>query len=136
VKLLFDENLSYRLAEALSDVYFGSAHLRNCGLRGAPDERIWQYAHESGFVIVSKDSDFSERSTLRGSPPKVIWLRIGNCTTVRAEFVLRNAVARLHVFESGAKAAWYSSIHELSKALLKKSRDSRKSRCNDRICDA
>jgi predicted nuclease of predicted toxin-antitoxin system len=103
VKLLFDENLSHRLAEALSDVYPGSAHLRNCGLRGAPDERIWQYAHENGFVIVSKDSDFSGRSSLRGSPPKVIWLRIGNCTTVRAEFVLRNAVGRLHAFESGSQ---------------------------------
>jgi predicted nuclease of predicted toxin-antitoxin system len=103
VKLLFDENLSHRLAEALSDVYPGSAHLRNCGLRGAPDERIWQYAHENGFVIVSKDSDFSERSSLRGSPPKVIWLRVGNCTTVRAEFVLRNAVARLYAFESGSQ---------------------------------
>ena len=102
MKLLFDENLSHRLAEALSDVYSGSEHLRNCGLRGASDERIWQYARENGFVIVSKDSDFSERSSLRGSPPKVIWLRIGNCTTVRAEFVSRNAVGRLHTFESGS----------------------------------
>jgi predicted nuclease of predicted toxin-antitoxin system len=103
VKLLFDENLSHRLAEALSDVYSGSEHLRNCGLRGASDERIWQYARENGFVIVLKDSDFSERSSLRGSPPKVIWLRIGNCTTVRAEFVLRNAVGRLRAFESGSE---------------------------------
>ena len=41
MKLLFDENLSHWLAEALSDVYPGSAHLGNCGLRGAQDERIW-----------------------------------------------------------------------------------------------
>jgi predicted nuclease of predicted toxin-antitoxin system len=103
VKLLFDENLSHRLAESLSEVYPDSAHLRNCGLRGAADEPIWQYARENGFVIVSKDSDFSGRSSLLGSPPKVIWLRIGNCTTVRAEFVLRNAVGRLHAFETGSE---------------------------------
>jgi predicted nuclease of predicted toxin-antitoxin system len=101
VKLLFDENLSHRLAETLSDVYPGSAHLRNCGLRGASDDRIWQYARENGFVIVSKDSDFLGRSSLLGSPPKVVWLRIGNCTTARADFVLRNSVGRLKSFEAG-----------------------------------
>jgi predicted nuclease of predicted toxin-antitoxin system len=30
----------------------------------------------------------------------VIWLRVGNCTTTRAEYVLRNAVERLHAFQS------------------------------------
>lgn len=103
MKLLFDENLSHRLAKALSDVYPGSGHLRDCGLRGASDDRVWQYAGENGFVIVSKDSDFSERSSLLGSPPKVVWLRVGNCTTTRAEFVLRNALAMLEAFEKGSE---------------------------------
>ena len=101
MKLLFDENLSHRLAKVLADIYPGSGHLRDCGLRGASDDRVWQYARENGFLIVSKDSDFSERSSLLGSPPKVVWLRVGNCTTVRAEFVLRNALARLEAFENG-----------------------------------
>ncbi|MFZ0304860.1 MAG: DUF5615 family PIN-like protein [Terracidiphilus sp.] len=100
MKLLFDENLSHRLVAALADVYPGSIHPRDCGLRGASDEKIWRYAEENGFVIVSKDSDFSQRSALLGSPPKVIWLRVGNCTTTRAEFVLRNAVEQLHAFET------------------------------------
>lgn len=98
MKLLFDENLSARLALVLGDVYPGSCHLRDCGMRGASDTRIWQYALENGFAIVSKDSDFSQRSRLMGSPPKVIWLRIGNCTTVRAEMVLRNTSARVRAF--------------------------------------
>jgi len=51
-----------------------------------PDETVWEYARQNGFDLVTKDSDFSELSVLRGSPPKVIWLRIGNCTTVRAAF--------------------------------------------------
>jgi predicted nuclease of predicted toxin-antitoxin system len=98
VKLRFDENLAPRLVAALADLYPGSVHLRDCGLRGASDTEVWQYALENGFAIVSKDSDFSQRSFLLGSPPKVIWLRIGNCTTTRAEFVLRNAAARIHAF--------------------------------------
>lgn len=99
MKLLFDENLAPRLATALLDFYPGSVHLRDCGLRGASDDEVWQYARGNGFVIVSKDSDFSQRSSLIGSPPKVIWLRIGNCTTARADLVLRNAVERLRRFE-------------------------------------
>jgi predicted nuclease of predicted toxin-antitoxin system len=67
-------------------------------LRGATDVEIWQYARDNGFVIVSKDSDFSQRSTLFGGAPKIIWLRIGNCTTTRADFVLRNTAGRIQAF--------------------------------------
>ena len=101
MKLLFDENLAPRLVAALKDIYPGSVHLRDCGLRGASDEAVWNFARENGFAIVSKDSDFSERSSLYGEPPKVVWLRIGNCTTARADFVLRNSAARLQAFETG-----------------------------------
>ncbi|HEY1159238.1 MAG TPA: DUF5615 family PIN-like protein [Terracidiphilus sp.] len=104
MKLLFDENLAPRLATALSDLYPGSVHLTDCGLRGAPDVEVWQHARENGFAIVSKDSDFARRSFLLGSPPKVIWLRIGNCTTTRADFVLRNAAARMRAFEEGEES--------------------------------
>jgi predicted nuclease of predicted toxin-antitoxin system len=100
VKLLLDENLAPRLATALSDLYPGSRHLTDCGLRGSSDDAVWQYARDNDFVIVSKDSDFSQRSALLGSPPKVIWLRVGNCTTTRADFVLRNAVTLIRAFET------------------------------------
>jgi len=98
VKLLFDENLSPRLIAALQDCYPGSLHLCDCGLRGASDTEVWQYAQENGFAIVSKDSDFAQRSLLLGGTPRVIWLRIGNCTTARADFALRNAVSRIDAF--------------------------------------
>ena len=91
MKLLFDENLSPRLAGALANVYQGSAHVHQCGLDSADDTAIWQYAKDNGFTIVSKDSDFQERSILRGSPPKVIWLRATNCTSAEIENLLRAA---------------------------------------------
>ena len=62
MKLLFDENLSYRLIAAVADIYPGSAHVREIGLLGSEDGRIWRYAAEQGFVLVSKDSDFYQRS--------------------------------------------------------------------------
>ena len=94
MKLLFDENLSYRLATQLADVYPGSVQVRDAGLLGAEDAVIWRYAVEHAFLIVSKDTDFYERSVLRGSPPKVIWLRVGNVSTrtiaglLRARYIL------------------------------------------------
>ena len=94
MKLLFDENLSYRLVGALQDLYPGSAHVRDVGLLGAEDRRIWPFAGEHGFLLVSKDSDFYQRSIVFGAPPKVIWLRIGNGPTrvvaelLRARYLL------------------------------------------------
>ena len=80
MKLLFDENLSPKLSGLLAVSFPGSTHLRDCGLKGHPDSEIWEYARVHGFMIVSKDSDFQQRSLLQGHPPKIVWLRIGNCT--------------------------------------------------------
>ena len=75
MKLLFDQNLSPRLTRLLADIYVGSVHVREVGLRDADDLAIWEYAKLQGYAIVSKDSDFQQRSLLQGAPPKFIWLR-------------------------------------------------------------
>ncbi len=80
MKLLFDENLSPKLPRLLATPFPNSAHVRECGLLGLPDEDVWEYARANGFTIVSKDSDFQQRSLLYGHPPKIVWLRIGNST--------------------------------------------------------
>jgi predicted nuclease of predicted toxin-antitoxin system len=98
VKLLFDENLSPRLAGTLADVYQGSAHVHDCGLGSADDVAVWQYAKDNGFAIVSKDSDFQERSVLFGALPKVIWLRVTNCTSAEIESLLRTALPSIRKF--------------------------------------
>ena len=81
MKLLFDHNLSYRLVLLIADRYPHSSHVRTVGLQRAPDEAVWNYAREQGLIIVSKDADFHQRSLLFGSPPKVIWIGLGNCST-------------------------------------------------------
>lgn len=98
MKLLFDENLSRHLPELLSDIYTGSAHVHDCGLGSADDIVIWHYAKDNGFAIVSKDSDFQERSILLGYPPKVIWLRATNCTSAAIETLLRGALSGITRF--------------------------------------
>jgi predicted nuclease of predicted toxin-antitoxin system len=89
VTLLFDENLSPSLCMALSDCYPNALHVRDIGLKSQPDEDVWTYAARRDLVIVTKDSDFRQRSFLYGSPPKVIWVGLGNCSTRAIERLLR-----------------------------------------------
>ncbi len=80
-RLLFDENLSPRLVGLLAESFPNSLHVDAAGLHGRPDGEIWAFARDQGFVLVSKDNDFRQLSFLRGAPPKVVWLRIGNSPT-------------------------------------------------------
>jgi predicted nuclease of predicted toxin-antitoxin system len=91
VKLLFDHNLSPKLPRRLSVLFPVSTHVADVGLERATDIDVWTYAATNAFVIVTKDSDFNDIGTLRGFPPKIIWLRLGNCTTSDVERTLRAA---------------------------------------------
>jgi predicted nuclease of predicted toxin-antitoxin system len=84
VKLLLDENLSYRLVASLQDAFPGTSHVTAEGLSSANDLEVWEFAGKNGFVIVSKDEDFSALSALRGHPPKLIKLSLGNCSNAEA----------------------------------------------------
>jgi predicted nuclease of predicted toxin-antitoxin system len=80
MKLLFDENLSPKLPRLVAASFFDSQPVRELGLKGMTDEDIWVFAKANGFKITSKDKDFYQRALLYGSPPKFVWLCIGNCT--------------------------------------------------------
>ena len=105
MKLLLDENLSPNLAQLLADLFPGSAHVGDCGLGAASDEEVWEFAKKRGFVVVSKDSDFYDRSSLLGSPPQVIWLRLGNRSTDEIEGTLRHHAVTIAAFGESAQAA-------------------------------
>jgi predicted nuclease of predicted toxin-antitoxin system len=78
LKLLLDENLSFRMVAELEVGFPESAQVTRLGLETANDRTIWGYAKKHGFTLVTQDSDFHELATLYGSPPKVIWLKCGN----------------------------------------------------------
>ena len=91
MKLLLDENISYRVVALLADAFPGSEQVRRLGLLGKTDRLIWDYARQHDFVIVTHDDDFVELSALRGAPPKVLLLRVGNSsTTALAALLLRH----------------------------------------------
>lgn len=98
MRLLFDQNLSSRLVSRLADICPDASHVGLLGLDHASDEAVWEYARTNGYVIVTKDADFNDRSVLRGFPPKVIWLRLGNCTTSQVEAAIREQQQDIEVF--------------------------------------
>jgi predicted nuclease of predicted toxin-antitoxin system len=97
VKLLFDHNLSFKLVDLLSDLYPDSSHVYKLGLDKVDDIDIWEYARANDFIIVTKDADFSDLCLLQGFPPKVVWIRRGNCKTTDIEEILRNHYADIEI---------------------------------------
>ena len=104
MKLLFDENLSFKLCRQLNDLFPGSSQVRLLGLKRADDRAIWDYAKANGFVLATLDTDFVEIASLRGAPPKIIWLRCGNQPTTAIEALLRNHAALIIEFECNKSA--------------------------------
>ena len=98
MKLLFDQNLSWRLSRNLDDIFPESIHVREISFNEAEDKEIWDYAKTNDFVIVSKDTDFQQRSLLFGHPPKIVWLRVGNCDVETIESLLRKHSVSIHTF--------------------------------------
>ncbi|HWD29879.1 MAG TPA: DUF5615 family PIN-like protein [Rhizomicrobium sp.] len=105
MKLLFDQNLSYRLCDMLADIFPGSEQTRRAALDRATDDAIWRFAAREDFTIVTLDSDFADIAALRGAPPKVVWLRCGNQPTAFVAHLLRDHAALIDGFVDDSDAA-------------------------------
>ena len=99
MKLLLDENLSDRIIYRIIDLYPDSEHVKTLGLINTDDRFIWDAAKANNFVIVSKDSDFHQRSLLYGCPPKFVYLRVGNSSTAKIVQILRDSFDTIIQFE-------------------------------------
>lgn len=107
MKLLIDQNLLPMLVDRLSDIFPGSLHVQTAGLDCADDDQIWDFARLNSFAIVSKDADYNLMSVMRGTPPKVIWLQTGNCTTAQVEALFRAACSDIEAFQSDASVGTF-----------------------------
>lgn len=92
--ILVDQNISFRLVQRVAEVFPGIRHVKSLGLTDASDLRIFMAARELGFVgVFTQDEDFYNLLLEHGTPPKVVWLRTGNCSTAYlADVVLHNAL--------------------------------------------
>ncbi len=99
MKLLFDQNLSPKLVSRFSDLFPSSDHVFFLGLDTRSDEDIREFAAKEQFTLVTKDADFGELYSLFGGPPKVIWIRRGNCSTHSVEQILRDHIDSILLLE-------------------------------------
>ena len=106
MKLRIDHNLSLRLVRKLEDLFPSSVHVRSLQLGRANDDVVWHCALDHGLTIVSKDADFHQLSFVRGHPPKVVWIRRGNCSTEEVEDLLRSAHPGIREIETSREASF------------------------------
>jgi len=100
MKLLFDQNISYRIVSLVSNKYPEAKHINQVGLEDATDNSIWNFAKEYDYTIVTFDSDYYDLSIIRGCPPKIIWLRIGNTSTKMVAKVLIDDFTLIKAFHT------------------------------------
>ncbi len=98
MKLLLDQNISFRLVSKIAEFFPETAQVKELGLINATDIEIWEFAKKNGFTIVTFDADFFELSTLLGFPPKIIWLRTGNTRTEDLALLIQKHSNSLHSF--------------------------------------
>ena len=98
MKFLVDENLPPSLAVMLEPQYPGTAHVRYLGLEGAKDPPLWELAKSDGYTILTKDSDFEQRSFLLGAPPKVVWLKVGNSSAAQIRAMVSMHLTAIEAF--------------------------------------
>ena len=102
MKLLFDQNISFRILKKLTEAFSGLSHVKTEGLMNASDLEIWEYAKHHQFIIVTQDSDFNDLYLLKAFPPKILWFQTGNLRTDELALILDKR--QNDIFESSSSA--------------------------------
>ena len=103
MKFLLDSNVSWRLVSVIKEHFGECVHVDNISelIFPAKDTEIWQYAKDNGYTIITRDNDFNNLINIRGFPPKIIWLRAGNCDRKStADLLIRSKQAILELLQS------------------------------------
>jgi len=103
MKLLFDQNISFRVIKGLKDIFPLAKQVRELNLDNSTDLEIWSYARKENYTIVTFDSDFFDLNLLRGNPPKIIWLKTGNSSTEDIIGIFRENVKLIREFLTSAE---------------------------------
>jgi len=103
MKFLLDANVSWRLLSILEEHFGECNHVDNIPELEFPakDAKIWQYAKDNGYTIITRDNDFNDIIAIKGFPPKIIWLRTGNCSRkYTADLLIRSKQAIESLYKS------------------------------------
>ncbi len=89
-KLLFDNNISHRVIARVADIFPNANHVMLEKLDEVSDNKVWMFARSHNYTIVTKDSDFNDMAIHKGTPPKIIWIKLANCKVAEIEKILRD----------------------------------------------
>jgi len=98
LKLLLDQNLSHKLVTVLEVQFPGTSHVLRLELDKSSDSEVRDYAQQRGFTLATKNTDMVDLCVFRGAPPKVLWLRLGNCSTTLIHEVFERDADRIRAF--------------------------------------
>jgi len=107
MSLLFDQNISFKVARKIQDLFPDSKRLSDLRLSGSKDIEIWEYSKTNDFCIVTFDPDFIDLATLKGSPPKIICLRSGNTNTEKLVLKIRSQEKSIKAFLNSIDTAFF-----------------------------
>ncbi len=98
MKLLLDQNISFRLIRKISKLYPDAKQVRELGLENSTDLEIFEFAIKNSYTIVTFDADFCDLNNIKGFPTKIIWLRTGNTTTKSLERIFTEKFEVIQTF--------------------------------------
>lgn len=98
MRLIFDQNISHRILKELPPRFSGSTTIKKENLINANDKEIWGFAKNFNYTIVTQDSDFNDLNSVYGYPPKIVWLRLGNLSTVQIVKILSTKEEQIRNF--------------------------------------
>ena len=98
MKLLFDQNISYRLIKNIIDIFPNAKQVKELDLENKSDIQLFNFAKDNSYSIVTFDVDFFDLSNLKGFPPKIIWIRTGNISTKHLEQLFKNKKEQIFQF--------------------------------------
>jgi len=107
VKLLFDQNISFRIISKIETSFPEAKQVRQLGIENYSDIEIWEFAKKEGYTIVTFDADFFDLSNFKGHPPKIIWFRFGNTKT---DFLADIINSRKQIIEDFINSDAYTEI--------------------------
>ena len=112
MKILFDQNISFRLVRKINDIFPFAKQVRELNLENSTDRQIWEFAKKNDYTIITFDADFYDFSIIWGHPPKIVWIRTGNKTTKEVELILRNHVQTIEDFSKDDELACLEIINK------------------------
>jgi predicted nuclease of predicted toxin-antitoxin system len=105
VKILFDQNISFRLVNRIKDIFPLAKQVRDVGIENYSDHDIWLFAQKENYIIVTFDSDFYDFSVVWGLPPKIILIKSFNQTSNNIEALLRKHLNNIQAFSEDKELA-------------------------------